>query len=387
MTVLRRPPARRAAAALAALTLAALVASPAQAGATADRARMPQLDFRGEATIAAGSSFAGTVVGGLSSVTYDAARDVYYAISDARPELGQGTWRFYTLRISLQDGRLDPGDVTVLGVTPLTDPAGAPFPDATVDPEGLTLTSRGTLVVTSEGFALPTNAVAPWVREFGLDGRQLRDIPLPSYVDPVPGVSGVRNNLGPESAAVTSNGRFLFTGFENALVQDGPAATLAGGSPARLQKFDARTGELRRELVYVTDPVAEAPVPAGSFTVNGLVELLPTNPRFLIAMERSFSVGAGNTVRLHRLSLAGATNVAGVADLDDVGRAGTVRPVGKRLLLDLDVLGLTLDNLEGMTLGPRLPDGGRALLLVSDNNFTPGQATQLLLFSARHVGR
>jgi hypothetical protein len=384
MTFLSRPRARGSAATLTALTLTALVAWTAPAGATADQAKMPHLDFRGEATVAAGSTFAGTVVGGLSSITYDRGRDVYYAISDARPELGQGTWRFYTLRISLGDGRLDPGDVTVVGVTPLTDPAGVPFPDATVDPEGLTLTDRGTLVVTSEGFALPTNAVAPWVREFGLDGRQLRDIPLPSYADPVPGVSGVRNNLGPESAAVTSNGRFLFTGFENALVQDGPAATLSSGSPARLQKFDARTGELRRELVYPNDPVAEAPVPAGSFTVNGLVELLPTNPRFLLSMERSFSVGAGNTVRLHRVSLAGATNVAGVADLDDAGR---VRPVGKRLLVDLDVLGLTLDNLEGMTLGPRLPDGGRALVLLSDNTIPAGQDTQLLLFSARHVGR
>lgn len=383
MTFLTRPAARRTAATLTALTLTALAASTSSAGATADRARLPHLDFRGEATIAEGSTFDGTVVGGLSSITYDAGRDVYYAISDARPELGQGPWRYYTLRISVGDGRLDPGDVTVVGVTPLTDPAGVAFPDATVDPEGLTLTDRGTLVVTSEGFALPTNAVAPWVREFGLDGRQLRDIPLPSYADPVPGVSGVRNNLGPESAAVTANGRFLFTGFENALVQDGPAATLSGGSPARLQEFDARTGELRREYVYLNDPVAEAPVPAGSFTVNGLVELLPTNPRFLLSMERSFSVGAGNTVRIHRVSLAGATNVEGVADLDDARR---VRPVGKRLLVDLDVLGLPLDNLEGMTLGPRLPDGGRALVLVSDNNFTPGQDSQLLLFSAHHVG-
>lgn len=385
MTLPRRRNIRRSAAAgVAALAVAALVAPTGSAGAAADRARLPHLQFRGEATIPEGATFAGTVVGGLSSVTYDARRDVYYAISDARPELGQGTWRFYTLDITLDDGRLDPGDVTVVGVTALTDPSGTPFPDATVDPEGLALTDHDTLVVTSEGFAQPTNAVAPWVREFGLDGRQRRELALPAYVNPVPGTSGVRNNLGPESAAVTPNGRFLFTGFENALVQDGPAATLSGGSPARLQRFDLHSGELRREYVYVTDPVAQAPVPAGSFTVNGLVELLPMNPRFLLSMERSFSVGAGNTVRLYRVALRGATDVAGVAGLDDARR---VRPAGKRLLVDLDTLGLPLDNLEGMTLGPRLPGGGRALLLVSDNNFTPGQPSQLLLFSARHVGR
>jgi len=103
--------------------------------------------------------------------------------------------------------------------------------------------------------------------------------------------------------------------------------------------------------------------------------------------EGSFSVGAGNTIRLYRYALAGADDVSGVADLDD---AAPVREAGKELVLDLDSLvaseGLTLDNIEGMTLGPRLPDGGRALLLVSDNNFTPGQVSQFLLFSADGVG-
>ena len=339
------------------------------------------LRFAGEATLPAGLPFEGTVVGGLSSISYDATRDVYYALSDAQPNLGQGPFRFYTLRINTSDGALgagatpgfrrdDPGPTRSVSVL-------AP---GTVDPEGLTLTDRDTLVITSEGFATPAtattpaNVVPPFVREFGLDGRQLRwDIDLPAYVDPVLGTRGVRNNLGLESAALTPNGRFLFTGFENALVQDGPASTLATGSPSRLLRIDAVTGALQREYVYPNHPVAEPPLPAGQFTVNGLVELLPRNAQFLLSMERSFSVGAFNTVRIHRVALAGATDVSGVADLDD---AGTVRPVGKRLLVDLDNLGLTLDNLEGMTLGPRLPDGGRALILMSDNNFAAGQVSQ-----------
>lgn len=374
---------------LSTVTALALVAVAAPVGAVSDRARIPVLRFAGEATLPAGLPFEGTVVGGLSSISYDATRDVYYALSDAQPNLGQGPFRFYTLRVNTSDGALGAGDVTVLDVTTLTDPLGAPLAPGTVDPEGLTLTDRDTLVITSEGFATPAtattpaNVVPPFVREFGLDGRQLRDIDLPAYVDPVLGTRGVRNNLGLESAALTPNGRFLFTGFENALVQDGPASTLATGSPSRLLRIDAVTGALQREYVYPNDPVAEPPLPAGQFTVNGLVELLPLNAQFLLSMERSFSVGAGNTVRIHRVALAGATDVSGVADLDD---AGTVRPVGKRLVVDLDTLGLTLDNLEGMTLGPRLPDGGRALILMSDNNFAAGQVSQFLLFSARRIG-
>jgi hypothetical protein len=61
--------------------------------------------------------------------------------------------------------------------------------------------------------------------------------------------------------------------------------------------------------------------------------------------------------------------------LDQIG------PAQKTLLFDLDTLGIPLDNVEGMTLGPTLPDGRRALVLVSDNNFATSQFTQFLLFA------
>ena len=46
-----------------------------------------------------------------------------------------------------------------------------------------------------------------------------------------------------------------------------------------------------------------------------------------------------------------------------------------------ETLGFPLDNVEGMTFGPKLPDGRRALLLVSDNNFSAAGFTQFLLFA------
>ena len=181
---------------------------------------------------------------------------------------------------------------------------------------------------------------------------------------------------------MSPNGRTLWVGAEGALVQDGPAATVANGSPARLLRYDARTGDVERQYVYVTDPIAEPPVPPTAFAVNGLVDLLPLNEQFLLAMERSFSVGApgtGNTIKLYAVKVAGADDVDGVESL--ASTPGTIRPVEKRLLLDLRTLGLPLDNVEGMTFGPDLPDGRRSLLLVSDNNFSPAGFTQFLLFA------
>jgi hypothetical protein len=333
-----------------------------------------ELEFLGEAVVATGTTFDGTTIGGLSSITYDGEADVFYVLSD-----DQAAPRFYELRIDLDDGTL--GDVTFVDVTTLLAPDGLPYPAAGVDPEGLTLTGDGELLVTSEGIA--NAGIAPWVRRYTTDGTYLADLPVPEAFTPGAG-RGVRQNLAFEAAAVTPNGRRAFVGMEAALVQDGPAATTTAGTFARILRYDLRRDRLDRQYVYVTDPIAEPSVPPTAFAVNGLVELLPLSGSgngSMLAMERSFSVGApgtGNTIKLFDVSVAGATDVNGVDGIADVSR---LRPVRKSLLLDLDTLGIPLDNVEGMVLGPDLPDGRQSLMLVSDNNFSPTQFTQFLLFA------
>jgi len=356
-----------------ALLAATAVLATAAAAAPSDGARTPALQFLGEQVFPTATQFGGTAFGGLSGFAYDERRGVFYALSD--DQVGA---RFYTLRIDVSGGA---PAVQILAVTTLRDASGEPFAPFSLDPEGLALTKDDTLVLTSEGFA--NSLIDPWVREFGLDGRQLSVLPVPPAFLPIAGATrGVRQNLGFESAGTSPNGRFLFTGTEAALVQDGPPATVAAGSPARLLRYNLQTQTLDRQYVYWTDPIAEPPVPATQFAVSGLVELLPLNNQFLLAMERSFSVGApgtGNTIRLYRVALPGADDVNG---FDSVATLlGDVRAASKTLLLDLDALGIPLDNLEGMAFGPDLPDGRRSLVLVSDNNFAPAQFTQFLLFA------
>ena len=360
----------------AALTVAAAGAS---ASAAPEKGPTPDLEFLGQAIIPTGTQFEGTEVGGLSGLAYDAERNVFYALSDDPSQIDPA--RFYTLRIDVSDAPFDPSDVDFLDVTTIEAPDGQPFPPLSLDPEGIALTKDDTLVVTSEGFA--SRLIDPFVREFELDGDFIGALPVPDpFLPNAAATRGVRQNLGFESAATAPNGRFLFTGTEAALVQDGPPATLGAGSPARLLRYNLQTNRLDRQYVYWTDPIAEPPVPPTAFAVSGLVELLPLNNNFLLSMERSFSVGApgtGNTIRLYRVELPGATNVDGVASL--AGILGSVQPAEKTLLLDLDTLGIPLDNVEGMAFGPDLPDGRRSLILVSDNNFAPAQFTQFLLFA------
>jgi hypothetical protein len=359
--------------------IAVLVAMLAPAAPAVAKVR---LQFRGQAIVPTGTTFQGTTVGGLSSITYDAQRDVYYTISDDQGQF-QPT-RFYTVGLDVRDGHLADADVHFEGVTTLLAPDGKPYAPFSLDPEGLALTKDRQLVFTSEG--LPNSLIDPFVRRYSLDGSFLHSLPVPKpFLVTADHSSGVRPNLGFESAGVPRNGRFAFTGTENALFQDGPAATVSNGSPARIMRYDLPNGRLDRQWVYNTDPVAQPPVPATQFSVNGLVELLPLDDDTLIAMERSFSVGApgtGNTIKLYKVSLPGATNVNGVDSLQD--RLDCIRPARKTLLLDLDELGIPLDNVEGLTFGPRLRDGRRSVVLVSDNNFAAGQFTQFLLFALKH---
>jgi hypothetical protein len=101
------------------------------------------------------------------------------------------------------------------------------------------------------------------------------------------------------------------------------------------------------------------------------------NAGHFLSLERTFNPATGVSVKVFQIATGAATDVSGLAVLK--GKQQRIRPVRKQLLLDLSQLGRSLENLEGITFGPRLVDGSQTLLMVSDNNFlTP--TTQFLLF-------
>lgn len=375
---------QRGAALLAAICLAPTVAAtPHQNPADADRLMVVGLEFLGEVTFPTGLQFSGTEVGGLSAIAYDAERGVYYALSDDRSEIDPA--RYYTLSIDLGDGKLDNGDITLLAVTSLLDSSGGVFPPKSLDPEGIAFHPEDdTLFISSEGDA--SALIDPFVNEFDLSGLQLVELPIPpKYLPTSDRSSGIRNNLAFESLTLTPALDFLYTATENALYQDGPAADVGVESLSRILEFDLGTGEPAREYVYLVEAVPEAPVPPDAFRTNGLVELLALdNNGTLLALERAFSVGKGNTVKLYEVLSQGALDVSSQFDLfwEEEGIPFEIDPlVAKRELLDVAALGVTPDNLEGMALGPTLPDGRKSLILVSDNNFSDTQVTQFLAFA------
>ena len=337
------------------------------------------IEFIGQATLPTGLIFQKTEIGGLSGITYDAKNNLYYAISDDRGQ--KAPPRFYTFTIDLSKGKLTNNDVIPVGVTNLLNTSNQPFPPNTTDTEGIAITNQDTIFVSSEGDV--DKLINPFIKEFALaSGKTISTLPIPDkFLPDSQKQKGIRNNLAFESLTITPNQKFLFTATENALIQDSPAAKSGVGTSSRILEYNLLTKQPEREFLYQTEPVTPLFNPTGKFA-SGLPDLLALdNQGNFLSIERSFT-GLGFTVFLFEISLENATDIH---NFDSIAKVDPdkIKPVEKKLLLDLRTLDVSLDNIEGLTLGAKLPDGQPSLILISDNNFNGLQQTQILAFKLK----
>ncbi|MBN3890899.1 MAG: phytase [Nostoc sp. JL31] len=381
-----------------------LVFADVQTGSSKPGKTIPNVRFVGQSTFTTGfilDGVAGTVngtptpLGGLSGVTYDAVNNRYYAISDDRSQVAPA--RFYTFTAT------DFG-VNFTHVTTLKDTNDNFFATNSLDPEGIALTNNGTVFISSEGEVNPAagRVSNPFIKEFSLaTGQEIRSLFVPRKFLPVvedtnsngildagdTQTSGVYNNLAFESLTITPDEKTLFTATENALSQDGLKASLTSGSRSRILQYNLVTGQPEKEYLYITDAIAQAPNPSTGSADNGLTDLLAIDNRgTLLALERSFAQGVGNTIKIYEVSLQGATDISFYDSLNNLSaeQLAAIKPAQKRLLLNLNDLNLPngTDNIEGITFGPKLADGSQSIVLVSDNNFNQSQFTQILTLDA-----
>ncbi|MDY7014983.1 MAG: esterase-like activity of phytase family protein [Cyanobacteriota bacterium] len=365
----------------------------AACGGTLPRVRAQQriflplsLEFLGEYQLPK-TPFQETQVGGLSAMTYDRKTARFYALSDDRSQFAPA--RFYTLKLHLdpsKTGKTSSPEVEIEKVTFLQPSPGETYISGSLDPEAMAASPRGTAFIASEG--IPRLNINPAIAEFDLKTGQLKGnlrlpqrylLPDPDEPDQPP--RGVQENLGFEALtlsapSVAPQDPFrLFAATESSLIQDNEEPTLEQGPRLRLLHYVINPigrPVLVSETLYILDPA-----PLGSLS-NGLTELVALEREgFLLSLERTYGLmGAG--AKIFQIAGGDATDISRVPTLK--GGLGVLQPMRKQLLLDLSELGIPLDNLEGMTLGPRLPDGGQLLVLVSDDNFSEEQVTQFLFF-------
>jgi hypothetical protein len=330
--------------------------------------------------------FNGTTVGGLSSIDYVPSEDVYHLICDDRSDINPA--RFYTVKIALGSKGID--TVQLLKVTTLLQKNGDPFPNKTQDPlhvpdpEALRYNpTNNTIVWSSEGERIVRKDKViledPSLNIMDASGKLIDTFPLPANMHMSTSEKGPRQNGVFEGLAFANHYKTLYVSVEEPLYEDGPRAGLKDTSGwIRIIKYDVATKQPVAQYAYQIDPVVQEPISKGAFIVNGVPDILAINDHQLLVTERSFSTGRLTcNIRVYLAELNGAENIAGVASLK---RQPAKAPVKKKLLLNMDTLGRWIDNVEGATFGPRLPNGRQSLIFVSDDNFAPFERTQFLLF-------
>lgn len=132
------------------------------------------------------------------------------------------------------------------------------------------------------------------------------------------------------------------------------------------------------QYAYALEPVAYPANPLAEFKVNGVSEILSIGKSQLLTIERSYSTGRlPCTIKVFLADFTHADDIKNVLSLKD---HPPQHPVKKQLLLNMDDLGIYIDNVEGVTFGPTLSNGHASLIFVTDDNFQQKQKTQLLLF-------
>jgi len=316
--------------------------------------------------------------GGLSGLAYDPASQLLYALSDSsRPTV-------FVLDFALQGGKPTWAPREVFQ---LADRSGVEIPLWVLDPEGLALTPDGHLLVASEGYVRRDPVVDPGVFRFDRRRRLVHAYEVPEHFlpnpDSEPGAEtprGVRHNEGFEGLTLSPDEGALYAAFEGPLADQDYACRDADGCEVRIIEY-AGIDDHRApvaEYAYRLEP-AEAPEDFGDVRrAMGLSEILALGGRRLLVLERGYALTedrrAHQVIRIFQVDVP-PNSAPGVAQL------------GKRLVIDLAEIAAefsegfrTLDNFEGMCLGPRLEDGSQTVLIISDNNYSARQRTSLLAF-------
>ncbi|MEO6220418.1 MAG: esterase-like activity of phytase family protein [Ginsengibacter sp.] len=345
-----------------------------------------RLTFLGEYDIPYNMQFQNTIVGGLSGIDYDKENDVYYIISDDRSEKNPA--RFYKVQIFINNEKID--SVAFIETIFLKNKNGSFYPGISVDPnqtpdpEAIRYNHlKNSFVWSSEGERIvradKTVLEDPAIIEITGSGNYIDSFILPAQLHMSKEEKGPRRNGAFEGLTFSNNYKSLFVSMEEPLYNDGLRAGLHDTTGIiRIIKLDVATKKPVAQYAYTIDGVAHPPYFPGAFVINGVSDILSVGENKLIVVERSYSTGRlSSTIKIYLADLHSAQNIEknGSLKIDPVKRM-----VVKRLLLNMDDLGIYIDNIEGVCFGPNLPDGHKTLIFVSDNNFAAIQKTQFLLF-------
>lgn len=332
-----------------------------------------------EYIIPADFEFENTKVGGLSDLDFDGNH--FYAVCDV-----PSSPRIYKFKLQIEDYKIIGASfLEVIQIDPEqifpNDSTQIPFWDS----EGLVYDrDRDVFIISSEGSI--QSLKNPYVAEINPDGKLLDTYYLPEYFE-ADAKRGLRDNGVFEGLTESFDQTAIWVSTELPMERDGGTSRLyKTNSPIRITLFDKTDKHPQKQFIYLLDRIRK--IPLLPFAWHGVSAILNYDEGKFIFLERTFSAGHGNKahrIRLFEVDAKNATNTLEIHKLKGKINRQVV-PAEKKLLFDFKEVKHKLshkliDNIEGISFGPQLPNGNQSLILISDNNFSSwtSQLNQIIL--------
>ncbi len=237
-----------------------------------------------------------------------------------------------------------------------------------LDCEGVRRLADGSLVMCDE--------YGPRLITLDSHGRITQQWPVAESVRPTD-QHGRSFNRGYEGLAITPDGNRILVASQSVLMQDGHIEDgKCLGLNSRWEIYDSVHSPVG-EVVYQLD-----------HEMSGVSELLAVDDDRFLVLERDGNAGVEAKVkRIYLSDISSASDVAAQEHLPVAELPSEIRPVEKKLLIDLldpkfGISGdLAAEKPEGLCWGKPLSDGRQTLWVCVDNDFDPARSTEIYCFA------
>ena len=313
-------------------------------------------------------------IGGLSGIDYSKGF-YYFVIDDAKNP------RFVKVKIDIQVNEMK--SVDFMNVFYLNDTATTFYKDSFLDLESIFIDDETQEVnFVSEGFI--RNKKSPLVFTTDSVGKFVYNYTIPDCFIPKAD-QNIKHNGVFEGSSKSINGKGFWVAMEAPLTSDGEEPAFKNtSSPVRITYFDKKTKKATKQFAYQLEHITKPS--KGDINLNGLTSILEYKENHFFIIERTYQNGYGaygNIIRIFDAYVDESTT--NTLDIQSLKETAFI-PLKKRLVLNFeDIKGeLTegiIDNIEGLTFGPKLTNGNQSLVLVADDNFQlyGKQLNQLIL--------
>ena len=363
-------------------------------------------------------------VGGLSALYYDPYKRTFFALSDDKGK--QGPPRFYELKlhkIFIKKTNQTKYQLAISKQKFLQDKTGRSH--MSIDPEGI-FTFMHQVFISTEGRQFKKgettanfNLKPPALLTFNFHGRLKDSWALPSMFWPTDLKNihrfGVKENRAFEALSLDPNARHFWLAVESSLRQDErlykkssqfnicykketkrhQSLYSCGKQIIRISQWDVKQKKMLKQVAY---PMAKfiqikqdgLKVPLTYRVGNvGLTDFLSLGNSQFLVIERAYLKNQYQDkhnshkadayyVQLVWVDCFKASDISHYDSLNQIDFITCQRT--KTMNLQSLLGSKSIDNIEGIALGPKISTHSQLLVLVSDNNFNPKQKTQFLFF-------